>query len=169
VKTIINRYATPLTTGLFVVSLISGVALFFHWQGGVFHSMHTWLSMVLLLPFVLHVWKNWNGFMSYFKRKTMWVPLIASLVVAVPFAVNGLSGSRGGNPAFRTVALMTQARITDLAPVLKTTPDALVSKLKQGGYAVASADETLSAVAAKSGKRANELLFAMFPAGGRTR
>ena len=80
--------------------------------------------------------------MSYFKRKTMWVPLIASLVVAVPFAVNGLSGSRGGNPAFRTVALMTQARIADLAPVLKTTPDALVSKLKQGGYAVASTDET---------------------------
>jgi hypothetical protein len=169
VKTIINRYATPLTTGLFVVSLISGVALFFHWQGGVFHAMHEWLSMVLLIPFVLHVWKNWNSLMSYFRRKTMMIPLIASLVVAVPFAVNGLSGARGGNPAFRTVGLMTQARLADLAPVLKTTPDALVSKLKQSGYTVASTDETLKAIAAKSGKRANELLFAMFPSGGRAR
>lgn len=161
----INRYATPLTTGLFIVSLISGVALFFHWQPGAFHTMHVWLSMVLLIPFVLHIWKNWNSLMGYFRRKTMLVPLIASLVVAVPFAVNGLSGARGGNPAFRAIPLMTQARLADLAPVLKTTPDKLIGALKQRGYEVASADETLNAVAAKSGKRANELLFAVMPAG----
>ncbi len=40
------RYATPLTTGLFIVSLVSGIALFFHWGGAAFHGMHEWLSMV---------------------------------------------------------------------------------------------------------------------------
>jgi hypothetical protein len=163
VMTFINRFATPLITGLFLVSLISGVALFFHWQSGAFHSMHVWLSMVLLIPFVLHVWKNWNSLMGYFKRKTMWVPLVASLVIAVPFAASGLTGAPGGNPAFRAIPLMTQTRLSDLAPVLKTTPDALVNKLKQAGHNVASADQTLDAVAAASGKPASELLFSIFP------
>lgn len=164
--TFINRFATPLITGLFLVSLISGVALFFHWLPGTFHSMHVWLSMVLLIPFVLHVWKNWNSLLGYFKRKTIWVPLAASLVAALPFAVPSLVGaSGGGNPAFRMIPLMTQARLADIAPVLKTTPDALVNKLKQAGHKVESADQSLNAVATASGMPANELLFSVMPAG----
>lgn len=57
-KDIANRYATPLTTGLFAVSAISGVALFFHLGSAYFHGMHEWLSMALLIPFGVHVWKN---------------------------------------------------------------------------------------------------------------
>ena len=163
-QSFINRYATPLTTGLFLVSAISGIALFFHWLPSTFHGMHEWLSMVLLLPFVLHIWKNWRSLIGYAKRKTLIVPMVASLVIAVPFAASGLmSGGRGGNPAFQTIPLLTQARISDLAPVLKTTPDALLATLKQRGYKVASADDTLSTVATASGKQATELLFAVMP------
>ena len=46
--------ATPFTTGLFLVSLISGIALFFHWESRVFHGMHEWLSMVLIAPFIIN-------------------------------------------------------------------------------------------------------------------
>lgn len=160
----INRFATPLTTGLFVVSAVSGVALFFHWVPGAFHTMHVWLSMVLLLPFVLHVWKNWRSLLAYAKRGTLVVPLVTSLVVAVPFAMSGLSsGGRSGNPAFRTVSVLTQARVSDLTPVLKTTPEALLATLKQRGYQAQSADQTLDAVATASGKQASEVLFAVIP------
>ncbi|MGE8104358.1 DUF4405 domain-containing protein [Allorhizobium sp. NPDC080224] len=55
---ILSRYATPFTTGLFLISLISGIALFFHLGTAAFREMHEWLSMVLILPFVLHLWKN---------------------------------------------------------------------------------------------------------------
>lgn len=161
----INRFATPLTTGLFVVSAVSGVALFFHWVPGAFHSMHVWLSMVLLLPFVLHVWRNWRSLLAYAKRGTLVVPLIASLLVAVPFAVSGTSGGgRGGNPAFRATAFMTQARIADLAPVLKTMPDALLTTLKQQGYRAQSAGQTLHEVASASGTQGSEALFAVISA-----
>ena len=162
----INRYATPLITGLFLVSLISGIALFFHWLPSAFHGMHEWLSMVLIVPFALHIWKNWNGLVNYFRRNTIWIPLVASLVVAAPFAVPSMTGaSSGGNPAFRAIPLMTQARLADIAPVLKTTPDKLMTKLQQRGYKVASTEQSLNAVAAASGKQASELLFAVFPAG----
>src|SRR3954463_6656648 len=54
-----HRYATPLTLGLFAVSAVLGVALFFRVGQSVFHGMHGWLSLALLLPFTLHVWRNW--------------------------------------------------------------------------------------------------------------
>jgi hypothetical protein len=162
-KTFINRFATPLTTGLFFISTISGVALFFHWIPSTFHAMHEWLSMLLLLPIALHVWKNWNGILGYIRRKTLALPLIASLLVAVPFAAAGLTGGQGGNPAFRAIPLLTRAPLVDLAPVLKTTPDELVAALEQRGYDVASADQSLEAVAADSHTPARELLFALLP------
>jgi hypothetical protein len=159
-----NRLATPLMTGLFVVSTVSGVALFFHWLPVAFHTMHVWLSMVLLIPFVFHVWRNWRSLVGYARRGTLVIPLVLSLVVAVPFAVSGLSGGgRGGNPGFRMIALMTQARLADLAPVLKTTPGALLAALKQRGYEAQSTDETLDAIATASGKSASELLLVVAP------
>jgi len=59
---------------------------------------------------------------------------------------------------------LTQAPLADLAPVLKTTPEALVAALEQRGYDVASTGQTLEAVAAGSDTTALELLFAMLPA-----
>jgi hypothetical protein len=48
--------------------------------------------------------------------------------------------------------------------VLKTTPDALLSSLKQRGFQAESADQTLEAVAQSSGKQASDVLFAVLPA-----
>ena len=103
----IDRYATPLITGLFIVSAVSGTALFFHTSQGVFHKMHEWLSMLLLAPFALHLWKNWRPLLNYAKRRTLILPLVASLAIAAPFAISGMAESHGGNPAFRAIPLLT--------------------------------------------------------------
>jgi hypothetical protein len=163
-NTIINRFATPLTTGFFAVSTISGIALFFHWAPGAFHAMHEWLSIVLLAPFAFHVWKNWNALLGYARRKALLVPLAISLLAAVPFAVTGMTGSGGGNPAFRAIPLLTQAHLSDMAPILKTTPEALLTVLKERGYKVVSAEDTLETVASASGVRASDLLLTVLPA-----
>lgn len=162
-KNFMNRYATPLTTGLFAVSAISGIALFFHLATGAFHAMHEWLSMLLLLPFALHMWKNWRPLVSYARNGALLIPLAACLVVAVPFAVTGLSGG-GGNPARRAVAMMTTVPLSDLAPVMKSTPDAMMKALAQSGYAVSSAEQSLEAIAQASGKSAFDALGALVPA-----
>lgn len=161
----VNRYATPLTSGLFAVSAISGVALFFHWAPRTFHGMHEWLSILLLVPFALHMWKNWRGLAGYLRHRTLIVPLVASLVIAAPFAYSGIGGGEGGggNPAVRTVRLLTQAPLSDLAPVLKTTPEALLASLREKGHTAASADHTLATIAATSGVQPNDLLFALLP------
>ena len=70
-KALLLKYATPFIAGLFLVSLVSGVALFFHVGNATFHGMHEWLSMVLILPFVLHLWKNWKPLFAYLSGAPM--------------------------------------------------------------------------------------------------
>lgn len=157
-----HRYGTPLTAGLFAVSTVSGVALFFHWAPRAFHSMHEWLSMLLLAPFILHLWKNWKPLLAYAKRKTLFIPLLLALLVAVPFAMRTGKG-RAGNPAFQTVALMTETSVADLAPVFHATPEALLQHLQKRGYKATSAEDSVTAIAAASAVPATEVLYAMMP------
>ncbi|MBD8882096.1 DUF4405 domain-containing protein [Rhodanobacter sp. 7MK24] len=158
-----HRYGTPLTAGLFTVSAVSGVALFFHWAPRSFHAMHEWLSVVLLAPFALHLTKNWKPLLAYAKRKTLLVPLALSLVAAVPFALTAGKG-RPANPATQTVTLMTQASVADLAPVLQATPDELLRHLQQQGYKAGSTKDSVAAIAAASHANASDVLYALLPA-----
>lgn len=160
-----SRYATPLTTGLFVVSTLSGLALFFHWQPAVFHGMHEWLSLVLLAPFALHMVRNWRPLLAYARNGTLVLALAICALISAPFAVGGLTGSgEGGNPAMRTMRLMTLTPLDDLAPVLKTTPEALRATLAAHGHPVGAGDDTLAAIATSSGSSATDLLVMLLPA-----
>ncbi len=161
-KSFLNRYATPLTLGLFAVSGISGIALFFHVSQGVFHGMHEWLSMVLLAPFAFHLWKNWGAMMGYVRRRALLIPLAATLIAAAAFAIPSLTQAERGSP-FKAVQLMIKTPLKDLAPVLKTSPDALQAALQQRGYKIASSNDTLDSVAASSGVPAMKLLLDVIP------
>ncbi|WP_160286301.1 DUF4405 domain-containing protein [Pseudomonas knackmussii] len=155
----IHRYATPLTTGLFAVSTVSGIALFFHWAPGAFHGMHEWLSIALLLPFALHVWKNWSGLVGYLRRKTLLLPLLASAVAAVLFVLPaGGAGGRGGNPAFAAIQVLSQARLVEVAPLYHMTTDELLGKLRARGLEVNDASQTLAEVAATGSQQPAQLI-----------
>ncbi len=145
----VNRYATPFTIGLFLVSTVSGVALFFHLGSKYFHGMHEWLSMVLLLPVVFHILKNWPGMKGYFKRKTIWMPTLLSVIAAMVFVV--LAWNSPGRPPSPAAKLIGAQSIATLAPLMGTTPAGLEAKLAEKGY-TASATDTLAAVAKKAGK-----------------
>jgi len=166
VKSFLNRFATPLTAGLFAVSAFSGIALFFHVASGAFHEMHEWLSMVLLLPFAFHLSRNWTALLGYARRGVLLLPVAATLVAAALFVVPALVSGQmgGGEPPFRAMQLMTETDLADLAPVLKTTPASLLSGLRLRGYKVASTKETLDSVATASGISAVQLLFELLPA-----
>ena len=156
-KSILYRYATPFTTGLFLVSLVSGVALFFHVGPAAFHGMHEWLSMVLILPFVLHMWRNWRPMLSYFKHLPMAIALVLSLVAAGIFFIPTGEGGAGGPPQMVFLQKVLKGKVSDVAPLLGATPDAIVAKLNASGM-TATADDTLHDVAAKAGKSDMHLL-----------
>lgn len=160
----LSRCATPFTTGLFLVSLISGIALFFHWGAAAFREMHEWLSMVLILPFVLHVWKNWRPFLMYFKRLPMALALslclIAGLIFAWP-AITGTSSQAGGNPAFAMAGIVTGGTPSQLAPLLGQSEETVVAKLKEQGFSAAEPGRKLEEIATASGKQPIEMMAAL--------
>ena len=162
--TFLQRYATPFTTGLFAVSLISGVALFFHLGSQYFHGMHEWLSMVLIVPFLLHVWKNWRPMSLYFKQGTFIVAMLASLAGALFFAFGeggeGRGGS-GGPPPFAVFHAVAAKPLAQVAPLLDQTPEALTQALAARGFTVTGPDQTLADIAKASGKDDFELAAAL--------
>ena len=164
-----NKAATPFTAGLFLVSAVSGAALFFHFGMGAFHEMHEWLSMVLLLPFAWHVWKNWTPFVGYMRRGWLVIPLALSIAAGVAFAVPALTGTEGGggNPGMQAARLLTGAKLSDVAPLLKLSPDELAAALRGSGFEVKSNDASLAGIAAASGKEPRAILGAVMRAAGK--
>lgn len=165
----LSDYATPLTTGLFVVSLVSGVALFFHIESGLFHGMHEWLSMVLILPFVFHIWKNWRPFASYFKRMPMMLGLALSIVAGIAFAVPAMGSSGGGRPPQRALfEAVENGSVAQVAPLFGLTGEALAEALKAAGYTVGSVGDKLHDVAQASGKTGFDIVNAVVKASAKT-
>jgi hypothetical protein len=151
-KSLLLRYATPLITGLFLVSLVSGIALFFHIGNGTFNEMHEWLSMVLILPFVLHIWKNWRPLVTYLSRPPMAIALIVSLAAALGFVYQSTQQKAGGPPQFAIVSKMITGSPAAVAPVLGETPDTMVARLKAAGFTAAAPELALTDIAKQSGK-----------------
>jgi hypothetical protein len=164
---LLNRYATPFITGLFLVSLVSGIALFFHVGQATFHEMHEILSMVLIVPFGLHLWKNWRSVSSYLKKAPMWIGLAVSLAIAIPFAMPGGAEGRSGPPQFMLANRVMQGKLGDVAPLLGTDGAGLGARLTAAGFTVTGPEQTLAAVAEGSGKSIEalaEVLVAPAPA-----
>lgn len=155
---VFTRYATPFITGLFLVSLVSGMALFFHVGPGGFHGMHEWLSMVLILPFVLHLWKNWRPMTGYFRHMPMSVALVVSALAAGAFlAPTGETTAAGGPPQFQLAHLVLTQPLKDVAPAVGLTADALTDQLTAAGFSVTDSAQALTEIASASGKTEADL------------
>lgn len=154
-KDALFRYATPAMTSLFVISLISGVIIFFHIGPAWLHGVHEWLSLLLIVPFVLHMWRNWRPFVNYFKRAAMPVSLAVGVAAVAAFGIvpAGAEGERSGPPQFALAATLLASTPTAVAPVLGVTADELVQALKAAGFSNADAVTPMKAAAEASGKK----------------
>ncbi len=146
-----HRYATPLITGLFLVSLISGLALFFHVGPAGFHGMHEILSLVLILPFGLHLWKNWRPMLGYFRRAPMVIALVLSALAAGAFLIPTGTARAGGPPQFQLFNRVMAQPLDQVAPALGSDAATLVTALTGAGFTVAEG-QTLAQIATASGK-----------------
>lgn len=162
---LLNRYATPFITGLFVISLVTGIALFFHFGPNGFREMHEILSLVLILPFVLHLWKNWRPFLAYFKRAPMAIALVLSLAMAAPFMISTESEAGGGDRAaiFGMMSTVTAATPNEVAPLFHTTADAVIQAMQEAGITV-TADQSLAEAATAAGKANTEVATVLMAA-----
>lgn len=159
-KDTLMRYATPLTTWLFMISLVSGVALFFGIGSQYFREMHEVLSMFLIVPFGLHVWRNWRTLVNYFRRSAMWISTVVCLVAAGAFAYEGAGASADGNPRMAAFSALNNASVTALAALARTDEATVMARLKAIGVEVKSVEDTVAGLAKASGRDSFDLLGA---------
>ena len=156
---VLSRYATPLITGLFLVSLVSGIALFFHWGPGEFHGIHEWLSMVLILPFGPHIWKNWRPMLNYFKRPPMAIALILSLVASLAFFLPlGGAGEGGMPPQVAIMQMLAKAKPAQIASLVGRAEQEVIDMLKGNGFAAAAPELSMGEIAKASGRGDREIV-----------
>lgn len=159
-KDVLMRYATPLTTWLFLISLVSGVALFLGVGNQYFREMHEIMSLFLIVPFGLHVWRNWRTLVNYFGRSAMWISTVVCLVAAGAFAYEGAGASSGSNPRMAAFGALNNASVTALAALARTDEATVTERLKAIGIEVKSAEDTVASLAKASGRDSFDLLGA---------
>jgi hypothetical protein len=151
------RWSTPVTTTLFLVSTVSGVALFLHLGSAYFREMHEILSLVLLVPVVVHLWRNWPSFVGHLRSGRVALALVLSLVVAGAFAIEGI-GASGGNPVFAAMARLARAPLADVAPALGLTLEDATGRFAAAGVADVKPTDAVADIAARSGRETSDLM-----------
>lgn len=144
-----KKTITAVSAALFLVVAASGIAMFFHIGEDLVKEMHEWLALAFVLAVGLHVFRNWGGMVTYFRRRTILAPFAVALMVAAAFMVPaGLSNQSKPVPAlFQT---LENARLTDLGRVLDVPTSSLAAALEQEGFVVTSSQQRLAEIASAS-------------------
>jgi hypothetical protein len=146
---------TPGTAVLFVVSTVTGIMLLLHWQGGLVHAAHEWLSVVFSAIAIWHLVKNWRAFSLYLKRNVPLVAIVVTAVVSLVFTAVTARGPGGGNPRAILGAIAAQP-LAAVAPAMGLDQARAVALLRDAGIDAAG-HEPLAAIAGRSGRDVLEL------------
>ena len=157
----LRKWATPWTIGSFLLMSVTGILMFYHLNSPLNKLAHEWLSFAFLAGVVIHVYVNWLAFSRYFKSP---VAIVVMLVFAVLLGASfvNLGGARAEPPQRAILAALGRAPLTELAPVVHDTPDALVARLRAKGFAVASSGQSADDIAGKDKKTSLAILAAAF-------
>lgn len=153
----LRPWATPLTIGTTLVTLVTGVLLFFHTAPGLTRPSHEWIGMIMVAAVAAHLALNWRAFKTYFKRP-LGLSIIALGVVAtaLTFFLSPASSQTGGNPIALIMRSMGDAEIADIAALVDKDAARVVADLSAAGTDVDPA-QTLSQ--ASGGDRDRELVI----------
>lgn len=124
----LRKYSTQATTALGIVIAVTGVMLFFHVAKGQVEEMHEWLGMAFIVVAALHVIRHRAAFMGMLNQPRMRALFAATAVIAVIFLLTAETEKKG-NPFRDAGRLMTQASLTELAPVVKVPVDQLARRV----------------------------------------
>ncbi len=151
------------TVGFFLISCVTGVMLLCGVGKGIVKDAHEWLSVGLVVAGLIHAIRHWSIIGRYARSVTFWGAAVIVLVLATAFVAPALNRGGGGpggpgghgGPAKgmgAVIQTLESASVTSAASLVNTTPEALVSRLREAGLTVAGPEQTLREVAQSSGK-----------------
>lgn len=155
-----RTWATPLVIGSFLLMSLSGLLMFFHWNGGLTAGIHQWFSWFFLLGAGGHIAANFRSFKTHLASRAgrASVALFAAALLASLFSWGLVTGAQLERPIARA---LVDAPLSSLAEVTRAEPDALLKKLKAHGIA-ATPGQSVHELAAAHGVSVERLLALVF-------
>ncbi len=140
-----REWITPITAGSFLLLAVTGVFMFFHAAPEMAKEMHEWLSWIFLAAIAFHAMANFSALKNYlFQRKGQALFGAFVLILLVSFAPFGGDEEGGEHPLAAPVRALAHAPLSTVAQVAQTSPEEILSRLKQEGLAVQSAQQSLN-------------------------
>ena len=157
-----RNWVTPLAAGAFLLSAVTGILMFFHFDSGLNKLAHEWLSWVLLGAVALHVTANFDGFKRHLgtRRGQLLVGLFA-LVLLSSFVGSGEKDEPPFAPPIRALAATP---LTTLAQVARLTPEQVREHLALAGVQPASDQQSLSDLVGPDMRKQVQVLGTLFRA-----
>lgn len=158
---LLRDWATPLTIGVFVVSALTGLTMFFEADTGFGKLVHQWLGWVLVLAVVSHVVVNFASFRRHLtKGSGRWLVLALAVLAGATFFEPSMPAppeeaapepapeeESPPDPVEELTATVLHAPLAEVAALANQSPDAVAAALRTAGFDVRDASQSLAEIA----------------------
>ena len=158
-KTDVRRFATPLIIGAGVISVMTGLLMFFMTEQP-FLSAHEIVGLGFSVAILLHIYTNWQPFQKYFSQRSVIIIAVAWLIGVGLIARTAIFSE--GEPEELIMQKMEQTSITRIAPIIDMEVETLVKRLGDDGYTVDTPEMSIEALAEKHGADTDAVLLSVF-------
>jgi len=155
---------SALLTTIFAVVAITGIMMFFKIRILSTEALHIWLGLVFVLISLLHLMKNWSGFLSYFKKSSTTLSIGVGILVVALFVIVPMFSSheKGVNPKGQIFGAMMNSPIEKVATFLDMDSELIVKNLSEKSHIIASSKQSVSEIAQANNKSNDEILNVIF-------
>jgi hypothetical protein len=144
----LRDWATPLVFGVFVLMAITGIAMFFHKNNHLQEEVHAWAGWAMVAFVVGHVVANLGGFKKHFTGKIAPAALVVSLLVlGGTLVISADDEGEGKSLPQIAVGALTDAPLSQVAPLFHKSPDEALAALKAVGVALPDVNASIGSVA----------------------
>jgi len=159
-----REWATPLTIGSFALMAVTGLLMFFHLDSGLNKTAHEWLGWLMVAGVAAHAAANWLGFKRYFlsSRTGRTIMAVSLLVLAGSFVSPPGAQEGGGSPPQLAIRAITQAPLSQLAPLSGRSVDQLQADLAAAGISVQGPEATLASAVGGDREQIGKAIGVMF-------
>lgn len=164
-KGIPRNVLSALLSVVFVVVSVTGVMMYFKMRMFSIQTLHIWLGFAFALVGCLHLFKNWQGFCFYFKKRSTLVSVLLGVSVTLAFILIPLINpqTKSPSPKNQLFSVMMQAPLSKVAAFMDKDADQMLKALAHKQI-VASYRQSVAEIAQSNNRSSDEVLRIVFNA-----
>lgn len=155
----LRDWATPLVSGAFLLSSVTGILIFFHLDTGLNKTAHEWLGWALVAGAGFHLTSNFSAFKKRLQQPVtkIIIGLFATILLLSFIPVKGKEDS----PSRVALEALIYSPLSVVAQVARKDTDILISDLKAEGLMI-TADQSIRDISSGDSELEKQALKVIF-------